>query len=222
MATIFIVATLTFFIMNLVPGGPFLSEKAITPQAQAAMEAKYGMDKSLFEQYLTYMKDLSHGDLGQSIKQRDYTVNRIITERFPVSARLGGLAILVVFFVGVPLGVVASMCDHIAVMYAGEIVEYGETDDIFYDPRHEYTKGLIRSIPRLSEKEYERLVPIEGQPVDLLNRPDGRPFASRCNACMKICLREEPGETYFSACHYARCWMNDKAEFEKGKSHTNE
>lgn len=120
------------------------------------------------------------------------------------------------------LGVVASMCDRIAVMYAGEIVEYGETDDIFYDPRHEYTKGLIRSISRLSEKEYERRVPIEGQPVDLLNQPKGCPFASRCNACMKICLREEPTETYFSGCHYARCWMNDKAEFEKGKNHTNE
>ena len=90
------------------------------------------------------------------------------------------------------LGVVASMCDRIAVMYAGRIVEYGTTDDIFYRPHHMYTKGLIRSIPRLDTKEHERLVPIEGTPVDLLNPPAGCPFAPRCEACMKICLREMP------------------------------
>lgn len=107
-ATAFVVATLTFFIMNLVPGGPFLSEKAITPQAQAALEAKYGLDKPLTSQYLTYMGDLLHGDLGDSVKKRGYTINRIIAERFPVSAKLGGMAILVAFFVGVPLGSIAA------------------------------------------------------------------------------------------------------------------
>ena len=69
------------------------------------------------------------------------------------------------------LGVVASMCERIAVMYAGHIVEYGTADEIFYEPKHEYTKGLINSIPKLSAQEIERLVPIEGQPVDLLNPP---------------------------------------------------
>ena len=108
LATAFVVATLTFFIMNLVPGGPFLSEKAITPQAQAALEAKYGMDKPLPAQYLTYRGDLLHGDLGTSVKKRGYTVNRIIAERFPVSARIGGLAILAAFFIGVPLGSIAA------------------------------------------------------------------------------------------------------------------
>ena len=123
LATAFVVATLTFFIMNLVPGGPFLSEKAITPQAQAALEAKYGMDKPLFAQYLTYMGDLAHGDLGDSVKKRGYTVNRIISERFPVSARIGGLAILVAFFVGVPLGTVAAfkrgkILDNIIIIFS--------------------------------------------------------------------------------------------------------
>lgn len=69
------------------------------------------------------------------------------------------------------LGVVASMCERIAVMYAGHIVEYGTADEIFYEPKHEYTKGLIRSIPKLNVQETERLIPIEGQPVDLLNPP---------------------------------------------------
>ena len=107
-ATAFIVATLTFFIMNLVPGGPFLSEKAVTPAAQEALEAKYGLDKPLFQQYLTYMGDLLHGDLGDSLKKRGFTVNRIIETKFPVSARLGGIAMLVAFFLGVPLGCVAA------------------------------------------------------------------------------------------------------------------
>ena len=115
------------------------------------------------------------------------------------------------------LGVVASMCDNIAVMYAGEIVEYGTADDIFYEPKHEYTKGLLRSIPRFQEKEYSALVPIEGQPVDLLNPPKGCPFAPRCESCMKICLKEKPDRTEFSEQHYARCWLHAKAEFEKSQ-----
>ena len=106
--TAVVVATLTFFVMNLVPGGPFLSEKAVTPQAQAAMEEKYGLDKPLGVQYITYMKDLAHGDFGLSLKKRGRTVNQIITEKFPVSARLGVCAILVAFFAGVPLGSVAA------------------------------------------------------------------------------------------------------------------
>jgi oligopeptide transport system ATP-binding protein len=106
------------------------------------------------------------------------------------------------------------MCEKIAVMYAGKIVEYGTTDDIFYNPKHEYTKGLIKSIPRLDAKDHERLVPIEGTPVDMLNPPAGCPFAPRCDSCMKICLREMPPVTYFSDVHYTQCWLNQKAEFD--------
>lgn len=106
--TAFIVATLTFFIMNLVPGGPFLAEKAVTEQAQAALEAKYGLDKPLFIQYLNYMKGLAKGDLGLSIKKRGFTVNTIIKNKFPVSAKLGGIAVLVSVLVGVPLGSIAA------------------------------------------------------------------------------------------------------------------
>ena len=106
--TAFIVATLTFFIMNMVPGGPFLAEKAVTPQAQAAMEAKYELDKPLGVQYVTYLSGLLHGDAGLSIKKRGRTVSEIIATKFPVSARLGGLALLVSVFIGVPLGSVAA------------------------------------------------------------------------------------------------------------------
>ena len=124
-----------------------------------------------------------------------------------------GMAILMITH---DLGVVASMCDHIAVMYAGNIVEYGTTDDIFYAPKHEYTKGLIRSIPRMDSREHERLIPIEGTPVDLLNPPKGCPFASRCDSCMLICLREKAPVTFFGDVHYTSCWMNQKAELEGG------
>ena len=114
------------------------------------------------------------------------------------------------------LGVVASMCEKIAVMYAGHIVEYGTADEIFYQPSHEYTKGLIQSIPRLDAETRERLVPIEGQPVDLLNPPAGCPFAPRCQNCMKVCLREMPPRTDLSETHYSHCWLLQKEEFEKG------
>ena len=107
--TIWAVATLTFFLMNMVPGGPFLSEKAISPQATAAREAKYGLDKPLWQQYLTYMAGASHGDFGDSLKQRGRTVMDIITMKFPVSARVGGVSVLVALLLGVPLGCIAAL-----------------------------------------------------------------------------------------------------------------
>ena len=107
--TIFAVATLTFFLMNLVPGGPFLSEKAVSPKAMAALEAKYGLDKPLSQQYLTYIGDALHGDFGESLKQRGRTVMSIITTKFPVSARLGGISVLVALCIGIPLGCFAAL-----------------------------------------------------------------------------------------------------------------
>lgn len=107
--TIWVVATITFFLMNLVPGGPFLSEKAISPQATAALEAKYGLDKPLFQQYLTYITGALHGDFGDSLKQRGRTVMDIIKMKFPVSARVGGVSVLVSLILGVPLGCIAAL-----------------------------------------------------------------------------------------------------------------
>lgn len=114
------------------------------------------------------------------------------------------------------LGVVSTMCDKIAVMYGGKIVEYGATDDIFYNPKHEYTKGLLKSIPRLDAVEHEKLVPIEGTPVDVMNPPAGCPFAPRCDSCMKICLSKMPDYMNISETHYSACWLNQKETFEGG------
>ena len=107
--TIWAVGTLTFFLMNMVPGGPFLSEKAISPQAQAALEAKYGLDKPLIERYVTYLSDALHGDFGDSLKQRGRTVMSIISMKFPVSARVGGISVLVALILGIPLGSIAAL-----------------------------------------------------------------------------------------------------------------
>ena len=118
------------------------------------------------------------------------------------------------------LGIVSSMCDRIAVMYAGRIVECGTTDDIFYRPQHEYTKGLLRSVPNINDRENKRLVAIEGTPVDLLNPPAGCPFAPRCPKCMKICLGKMPPEHHYSELHTASCWLHEKAVFEASGKET--
>ncbi|MBP3853019.1 MAG: ABC transporter permease [Erysipelotrichaceae bacterium] len=108
LVTIWTVATITFCLMNLVPGGPFLSEKAISPAATAALEQKYGLDKPFAERYVTYITDAAHGDFGFSLKQRGRTVMGIIQSKFPVSAKVGGIAVIVSLLLGVPLGVLAA------------------------------------------------------------------------------------------------------------------
>lgn len=139
----------------------------------------------------------------------DVTIQAQILELMMELKEKLGMAIIMITH---DLGVVASMCQRIAVMYAGRIIEYGTTDEIFYNPKHQYTKGLLRSIPRLDTEEHQRLIPIEGTPVDLLNPPAGCPFAPRCDVCMKICLKEMPPVTEFSETHYTQCWMNQKEE----------
>lgn len=137
----------------------------------------------------------------------DVTIQAQILELMQELRKKLGMSIIMITH---DLGVVASMCEKIAVMYAGHIVEYGTADEIFYNPSHEYTKGLIKSIPKLNAEKIERLVPIEGQPVDLLNPPAGCPFAPRCSECMKICLNKMPPKTELSDTHYSYCWLLQK------------
>lgn len=137
----------------------------------------------------------------------DVTIQAQILELMQELRKKLGMSIIMITH---DLGVVASMCEKIAVMYAGHIVEYGTADEIFYNPSHEYTKGLIKSIPKLNTEKIERLVPIEGQPVDLLNPPAGCPFAPRCSECMKICLNKMPPKTELSDTHYSYCWLLQK------------
>ena len=117
-----------------------------------------------------------------------------------------GMAIILITH---DLGVVAQLCDEVIVMYAGSICEQGTADEIFYNPCHEYTKGLMRSIPTTNSRGHE-LKPITGTPIDLLNMPKGCPFAPRCDAAMKICIRERCERMVINEYHYAACWMNVK------------
>lgn len=107
---IFIVMTITFFVMHAVPGGPFNSEKAIAPSVKAALEAKYGLDKPLFEQYLTYMRDIiTKFDFGPSLRQRGLDVRDIILDGFKTSAKLGGIAAVSAIVIGMTLGSLAAL-----------------------------------------------------------------------------------------------------------------
>ena len=121
--SIFIVATVTFFVMNLVPGGPFVAEKSISAAAQQALAEKYGLDKPLGVQYVNYMQSLLHGDLGLSLRQRGRTVNQIIASKLPVSCRLAGIAVVVALCVGIPLGCISAYnrgkwLDNVIIVFA--------------------------------------------------------------------------------------------------------
>lgn len=105
------------------------------------------------------------------------------------------------------LGVIANLCDDIAVMYAGQIVEYGSAEDIFYNAHHPYTKGLLKSLPRLTDKKGEPLSVIEGQPPDLKQDINFCPFAMRCDKAMRICAAQIPAVTQIDNHHYVKCWL---------------
>ena len=140
----------------------------------------------------------------------DVTIQAQILELMQELQKKLGMAIIMVTH---DLGVIASMCDEILVMYGGRVCERGTADDIFYHPAHEYTKGLLRSIPR-TDNMNEKLVPIGGTPINLLNMPEGCAFCPRCDEAMKICLKEVPDELRISDSHLASCWMNVKELYE--------
>jgi oligopeptide transport system ATP-binding protein len=120
-----------------------------------------------------------------------------------------------VIFITHDLGVVADVCDKVAVMYAGNLIEKGSIDEIFYEPKHPYTWGLLKSVPKLNVDEHERLIPIEGNPVDLINPPEGCAFAPRCEHCMKICMTKKPPVCTSNEGHEVNCWLSVKEAYEK-------
>ena len=144
----------------------------------------------------------------------DVTIQAQILELMQSLQEQLGMAIIMVTH---DLGVIASMCDEIIVMYGGRVCERGTADAIFYSPVHEYTKGLLRSIPTKTNSK-TRLVPIGGTPINMLNMPEGCAFCPRCDAAMKICLTEKPEEIWVGEDHLASCWMNIKNMMEEGKS----
>ena len=105
-------------------------------------------------------------------------------------------------------GIVADMADDIIVMYGGGIVERGTVFDIFERPKHPYTLGLLKSLPRIDIKQ-DRLIPIEGTPIDLLNMKAGCPFSTRCEECMKVCIENKPPIVQFEEGHFSACWLHE-------------
>jgi len=160
---------------------------ACNPQLLIADEPTTALDVTIQAQILDLMKKL----------QRDLNTSIIIITH--------------------DLGVVADIADEIMVMYGGNMVEKGKTRDIFYNPKHPYTKGLLKSVPNPDNLVKERLIPIEGQPPDLLNLPKGCPFSPRCPNTMKICLMRNPNLMEFDNGHASRCWLLYKEARAKGK-----
>ncbi|MFA6624816.1 MAG: ABC transporter ATP-binding protein [Bacilli bacterium] len=131
----------------------------------------------------------------------DVTIQAQIIELLKDIQEKMGMAIILITH---DLGVVAAICDEVDVMYAGRIVERGTADEIFYRPAHEYTKGLINSVPTLADDH--ELEPIKGNPVNLTRLPKGCAFAPRCSKCMKICLEKFPDQIELSPNHYTSCF----------------
>lgn len=136
----------------------------------------------------------------------DVTIQAQILELMQSLQQKLGMAIIMVTH---DLGVIAEMCDEIVVMYGGRFCERGTADEIFYNPRHEYTRGLLRSIPNITNMK-ERLVPISGTPINMLNMPKGCAFCARCDKAMKICLEQVPEERIINEYHRASCWINTR------------
>ena len=143
----------------------------------------------------------------------DVTIQAQILELMQSLQKKIGMAVILVTH---DLGVIADMCDNIVVMYGGRFCERGTAAEIFYNPKHEYTKGLLRSIPTAGNMK-KKLIPISGTPINMLNLPKGCAFCPRCDAAMKICLEAVPEEIDINENHRAACWMNIKEAALAGK-----
>lgn len=105
------------------------------------------------------------------------------------------------------LGVIAGLCSRVLVMYAGKIVESGSAEELFYNPQHPYTWGLLQSVPRLNAPQKQKLTVIDGQPPDLLQPPQGCPFHPRCTFAMQICANHYPETSIVNTKHSVNCWL---------------
>jgi oligopeptide transport system ATP-binding protein len=141
----------------------------------------------------------------------DVTIQAQILNLLKDLRREHGMSIILITH---DLGVVAQMADDVAVMYAGEIVEQGSVDDVFYRPAHPYTLGLQQAMPRRDDRRRARLEPIEGSPPDLFSPPVGCPYTERCPWAMKLCGPNDPPLWAVQPGHAARCWLH-----HEGASH---
>jgi oligopeptide transport system ATP-binding protein len=144
----------------------------------------------------------------------DVTIQAQILDLIQRLRRELGMAVVLISH---DLGVVAGICDRIAVMYAGYIVEEAAAEDLFADPRHPYTLGLLRSVPRIDQPPRDRLVPIEGLPPDLIHLPPGCPFAPRCSYAVDRSEEENPILQSVGDGHRVACWVDVREEQTSGR-----
>ncbi|WP_026677463.1 ABC transporter ATP-binding protein [Fictibacillus gelatini] len=137
----------------------------------------------------------------------DVTIQAQIIDLFKKIQRNTGVAIIMITH---DLGVVAKLADRINVMYAGKVVESGTTSEIFYNPQHPYTKGLLNCVPRLDLERGQPLIPIPGSPPDLFAPPIGCAYSSRCEFAMEVCDAYQPGRTLVAEGHEVNCWLQDQ------------
>ena len=136
----------------------------------------------------------------------DVTVQAQILDLMKALQKDSGMSVILITH---DLGVIAGMADRILVMYGGQVMEQGTRREIFYSTAHPYTQGLLRSVPN-PDSPKERLIPIEGQPPDLLNPPEGCPYVKRCPEAMRICLHRKPENISLSDTHSYSCWLGQK------------
>lgn len=141
----------------------------------------------------------------------DVTVQAQILELLKEIAKSAGMAVLLISH---DLGVVASLCERVQILYGGKIIETGTMEEIFYETRHPYTQGLLGSIEHVTDGKARQLRPIPGMPPDPAQMPQGCPFVPRCEEAMRICGRYMPPETAFSDTQYCACWKYGRTQAE--------
>ena len=194
-----------------------LEEVGITEPKKRMKQHPFEMSGGMLQRAMIAMALVERPDIliaDEPTTALDVTIQAQILELLKKLQKEYGMAIIIITH---DLGVVAQICDEVDIMYAGRIVERGTVDDIFYNPQHEYTKGLLNSMPKLDSKG-KRLEPIQGNPVDLFCLPKGCAFSSRCKECMQICIERYPEEVqYDEKGHAASCWKMIKKLYEEGK-----
>ena len=194
-----------------------LEEVGITEPRKRMRQHPFEMSGGMLQRCMIAMALVERPDIliaDEPTTALDVTIQAQILDLLKKLQKEYGMAIIIITH---DLGVVAQICDEVDIMYAGRIVERGTVDDIFYNPQHEYTKGLLNSMPKLDTKG-KRLEPIQGNPVDLFCLPKGCAFSSRCKECMEICIERYPEEVqYDENGHAASCWKMIKKLYEEGK-----
>ncbi|MBQ7243245.1 MAG: ATP-binding cassette domain-containing protein [Bacilli bacterium] len=193
-----------------------LEEVGITEPEKRMKQYPFELSGGMLQRCMIAMALVERPDIliaDEPTTALDVTIQAQILDLLKRLQKEYGMAIIIITH---DLGVVAQICDKVNIMYAGRIVERGTVEEIFYNPQHEYTKGLLKSMPKLNQNG-EKLEPIQGNPVDLFCLPKGCAFSSRCRKCMEICIEKYPAEVnYNESGHAAACWRMIKELHESG------